>query len=257
MFSQKTIHDIKRHAIADFPKESIGLVVDGAYRPLENIAENPLDEAMIDEREALELGNHLNAIVHSHPSTPDCVYPNIPSVTDQRSQLAFGVPFGIVVCNEQSAANPFWWGDQVPKAPWTKPRGFHWIVADCYEFIRDIYWQQLGIRLKNFVREWGEWEDSPEHPARSGYVENFADAGFVEVDHPEPYDLGLLRFTDVKVISHAGVLLEGNFWAHHIADAEDPVNPERLSTIEPLGRWGKYVDPRKGGRWLRYVGARR
>lgn len=254
MFSPHCTHAMQQHALRDYPNEAIGMVVDGDYLELENVARDKLNSCEWDDRVPLRYGRSLNALVHSHPATPDYQNPNIPSPEDQRAQLAWGCPFGIVVCNGDTAAAPFWWGDGVPKRHWTEPRGFHWIVADCYEFIRDIYWQQLQIRLRNFVREWGEWRESPGKPARSGYLENFAAGGFVEVDRPRPFDLALLKFTDMRVPSHAGVLLDGNLWAHHLADDDEPVNPHRLSTVEPLGRWTKYTDPRRGGRWLRYVG---
>ena len=57
------------HAHAEFPKESCGLLVSGAYFPCENIADRPeLDFVLspFDYLKAMQAGQ-IEAVVHSHP----------------------------------------------------------------------------------------------------------------------------------------------------------------------------------------------
>lgn len=247
MFSPACIAAMKAHAVAEFPRESIGMVVDGDYLPLVNEAPGT-DGVAFDERFALRHGSALQAIVHSHPGGP-----GFPSYRDQAAQLAWDVPFGIVVCNEGGALDPLWWGDGAPRRPYLEETGFRWVIQDCYAKIRDAFWQARGIRLKDFAREWGAWRAEPGRPAFSGYLEHYKEAGFIQVDRPRDWDLAVMRFGEYGVPSHAGVLLPGNMLLHHLGHDSDPVDLSRLSKREPLGRWLRCI--RNGGFWLRYVGA--
>ena len=246
MFGAACIAAIKAHAVADYPRESVGMVVDGAYQPLSNEASEP-DAVAFDERVALRHGSALQAIVHSHPDGPA-----YPSYRDQASQIAWDVPFGIVTCGEAAAGEPLWWGSGAPRRPYLEATGFRWVIQDCYAKIRDVYEQARGIRLKEFAREWGAWKAAPDRPAFSGYLEHYRDAGFVQVDQPRDWDLAVMRFGEYGVPSHAGVLLPGNMLLHHLGHDSDPVDLSRLSKREPLGRWMRCI--KNGGFWLRYAG---
>jgi hypothetical protein len=61
----------------------------------------------------------------------------------------------------------------------------------------------------------------------------------------------LIRFTEFTVPSHAGVILPGEMLLHHIGHMDNPVDLSRLAVCEPLGRW---VNRKRPGRFLRYVG---
>lgn len=252
MFGPACIQAMRVHALAEYPRESAGMVVDGEYWPLVNESPDP-DAVMFDERVALRHGTALQALVHSHPNGPA-----YPSYQDQVSQIAWGIPWGIVSCNESVAAEPIWWGDGTPRPPYIprvdQPVGFRWVVDDCYQRIRDAFWQGRGIRLKEFAREWGAWKAGPGRPAFSGYLHHYRDGGFVEVDRPQEWDLAVMRFSEEVAPSHAGVLLAGNMLLHHLGDPDEPVALSKIARREPIGRWMRCI--RGGGFWLRYVGAR-
>jgi len=255
MFGPDCIAAIRRHAMEAHPRESCGAVVAGSYLPLPNMlpdepaspgAPSARDAFDFDERLVLQYGADLQALVHSHPDGPA-----YPSLKDQIGQLSWALPWGITVSTKASATVPFWWGDGTPRLPYLEPRGFHWIVNDCYSLIRDAFRQEHGITLKDFPREWGAWRRTPENPQGfSGYIEHFKAGGFVKVDDPQPWDLGVLKF-GTKAPSHAGIYLGRNLFLHHLSDDESPVAPYLLSRRVPLGNWRKYID--HGGFWLRYA----
>ena len=61
--------DAVRHAEHEYPKESVGLVVDDKYFPCRNIADDPKNKFVIspvDYAHAMFSGT-IEAVVHSHP----------------------------------------------------------------------------------------------------------------------------------------------------------------------------------------------
>lgn len=66
-------HDCKSeaeaHALAEFPREACGLVVDGKYWPCRNVAADPCADFVLDPRDylAAALSGTIEAVIHSHP----------------------------------------------------------------------------------------------------------------------------------------------------------------------------------------------
>ena len=61
--------DAVRHAEHEYPKESVGLIVDGKYVPCRNTADDPENTFVIspvDYAQAMFVGT-IEAVVHSHP----------------------------------------------------------------------------------------------------------------------------------------------------------------------------------------------
>lgn len=260
MFEKSVIDAWKAHARRCFPRECAGVVarVNGAARYVEIEAlRSDQDHVRFREDDVLGYGGDLLALCHSHTHVdPAAVYPNFPSRQDMEAQIAWDRPCGLLVAGRDHVSEPRWWGDGTPRPPILK-RGFWWVFEDCYELIRDVYREQRGIRLKQFAREWGAWKPSAVHPhGFSGYVEHYRAGGFVEVEKPQAWDLGVMRagFGEAhrNPLCHAGVVLPNGEFLHHRGHATRPVAPEMLSHTDPLVYWSRRVS--QGGMWLRYVG---
>lgn len=252
MFAADQIARMKAHARACYPRECCGLVVAGQYFECENTAADPLHDFEISDPLLQDAGADLQAIIHSHPDGP-----HYPTERDQAQQIAWGVPWGLIVATADSAANPIWFGDGAPIAP-LLTRGFRWGVTDCYSIIRDWYRLRRRIILPNFARAWGHWDrDVMGDKARSLYVDNFPRAGFRDLQlvpanspsilrHVLPGDVPLMRVQSPVYPNHAGVVTEDFNLLHHYT-AFDPVDLSRPPKHDPVGRWVPFVT-----HWLRY-----
>ncbi len=241
MFEQSVIAAAQAHAVAEYPRESCGLVVDGKYTPYKNI--HPKPEQAFKMATNAWLSAHkrgeIQAVIHSHPDGPDC-----PSADDMQGQVDTAIPWGIICTDGKDCLPTTWFGDAVP-TPTLTGRGFRHGVTDCYSLIRDYYKTQRGILLPEFPRNWEWWtEDDGDL-----YGQGFKQAGFVKITPEEvrPGDVFLAQIMS-KVPNHGGVLLEGGLALHHLS-AKLPVDMARLSRREPLNRWRNHVT-----HWLRYEG---
>ncbi|PZR92245.1 MAG: hypothetical protein DI537_13740 [Stutzerimonas stutzeri] len=256
---QKAFEDAKAHARAEFPKESCGLVVKGAYIACENIRTAP-DTHEPDNKEcgcqlcAFEIapaviahyGDDIEMIIHSHPNGP-----YFPSQVDMERQVATDVPWAIITLDsERISDEPVMWGDGLPIAPMIG-RTFMHGVHDCFSLIRDAFrlgkegleaqgivgWPHPPVTFPIAPRQDGWWEGSDDL-----YDDNWAKHGFVEIDSSEalPGDVFLMKIKSHKN-NHGGVLVGESTIMHHL--------PLRLSRREPAGLWG-----RQATRWLRYQG---
>jgi proteasome lid subunit RPN8/RPN11 len=212
-----TIAAFRDHAEASFPRESCGIVIDQAgaetYWPCRNIAESD-DHFCIhpgDYADAADAGTVLK-IVHSHPGTPPT-----PSDADKVGCEFSGVPWVIV---NWPTGN---WAEFSPdgfKAPLIG-RDFSYGVLDCYTLIQDYYARACGITLPSFEHQDHFWEKGI--PL---YEDNFAKAGFVVVDSPQPHDV-LLMMVGATVANHGAVYLGDNLILHHLM--------HRLSSVDVYG----------------------
>lgn len=255
----------KAHAIACYPEESCGIVAGGRYLRMENHAA-PVDEHVettecrcrlcafeIDPTAMLD--HEIEALIHSHPGGPYS-----PSAADMQSQIAMRVPWGIVPCDLDRAADIIWFGDQLPIAPLIG-RGFIHGVHDCFTLIRDVY--RTG---KDRLRADGITEDWPfdpivfdDVPRSDGwwlteldlYSDLFESRGFHSVDHEDRRagDVFLAIVQHVEngrvvgdKLNHGGVYIGGGLILDH--------RPARLSRREPMNIWA-----RTSQRWVRYGGA--
>lgn len=231
MFSEEITQAAKDHALSEFPKEAVGLVIDGCYHPQENIAENPEKDFRVKTFPLLG----LQAVIHSHPNTLKAV----PSALDMQSQIETAVPWGIIPVKKDWAGEVMWFGDQVPLLP-LLGRPFLHGVLDCYELLRSYYKMERGITLLQFPRdaEWWHQEDGPDLLS----PDNFKKAGFEEIDYSE-LQVGDVILAAIRCpkVNHCGVYIGKGLVLHHLYD--------RLSKREPLGPWTKFCRY-----YLRYVG---
>jgi proteasome lid subunit RPN8/RPN11 len=197
------------HALAESPRECCGLLVDTQngriYVACRNLADNPHQHFQIDHEDfarAEDLGE-IAAIVHSHP------FAGVqPSEADKVACEDSGLPW--VIVNPQIEAfniiEPS--GYQAPLIG----RPFVYGVLDCYSLVVDYYQRELGITLPYYVRDdaYGWWERGQDL-----YADRFGEAGFVEVQDPQPGDVILMQIQS-DVANHAAVYLGGNVILHHL-----------------------------------------
>lgn len=223
MFTADAILAMKRHALADYPRESCGLVVAGTYRPLPNRATDPAARFRIDDGDYLAHAGAIEAIVHSHPDGP-----LHPSAADMRGQIDSAVPWAILATDGERCSEPILWGEGVP-VPDLIGREFRHGVTDCYALVRDWFQLERGIRLPDFPRD-DEWW----HDGKNLYLDHFADVGFSVVRSGEALtgDVALMTVLS-PVPNHAGVVIDGDMLLHHL--------PRRLSRREPFGPWHRQI----------------
>lgn len=240
MIAKEVREQAVAHAISAYPHESVGVVVDGAYIPLENKHESPARDFYVPPEEYLALGT-IEALLHSHPFVKGDVIPCLyPSARDMASQMAMAVPWGIICCDDERAWEIEWFGDQTPRKP-LEGRGFAHGITDCYSLIRDYYLMEHGIRLKEFPRDWEWWKNGQDL-----YVEGFSQTGFVSIAPSGllPGDVFLASIGTSAMrggkVNHGGIYLGNDMILHHKTGAS-PYDPGRLSVRECGIRYMQYA----------------
>ncbi|MEO6147181.1 MAG: C40 family peptidase [Sulfuriferula sp.] len=216
-----TLAAIKAHAEAEFPRECCGLVSirrgREIYTPCGNLAKDadhfvmdPEDYARVEEAGA------VTAIAHSH-----CYVPATPSEADLVGCESSGVPW-IIYALPTHQVHTF--EPSGYKAPLIG-REFHHGSLDCYSLVRDYYREEAGIELPDYPRDVEWWL----HGANL-YLENFTQAGFVQVDPSDPkkHD-GILMKIASPVPNHAAVHVGDGVIIQHLAG--------RLSSRDMYGGW--------------------
>ena len=236
MLSGKVVESAVRHALDEYPKESVGVVTTGKYLHLANISLHPTEEFLT------RVGSYpepVEAFIHSHPSGDE-----EPSKIDMESQVATAVPWGIVPVYAPDDSRPIrageivWFGAQVPPVP-LLGRDFLYGVRDCFTLVRDYYCLEHNmVNPPEFPRDIDWWEKGEEMFTRK----NIEPHGFREVYAPELVegDIVFMR-VGAKVTNHCGIYIENSLLLHHLHN--------RLSRKEPFGPWMRYA--RSYWRWLK------
>ena len=202
----QTLKAIKAHAIAEYPRESAGLVVavgrKEIYRPCRNLASGD-DHFMIgaEDSAAAEDAGQIVAVVHSHPNATAQ-----PSQADRVACERYGLPWLIV------SVMP---GPEVAEIRRIEPEGyeapligreFSHGVLDCYAIVRDFHRRELGNELPDHDRadEW--WNDGTSNL----YLDQYEKDGWVPVSEGEPLKVGDMVLMQIRsgngVPNHAGVI---------------------------------------------------
>lgn len=244
----------KQHARETYPEESCGLIVDGAYVPVPNIAADPSTHvtegdctcrlcAFAMHPSTMVTYPNATHVLHSHP---DGQY--WPSAADMRGQMASGLAWGVIALDIDRISDPVLWGN-VPIPP-IIGRTFLSGVTDCFSLMRDTFrlgkdklaeqgidWPLDPVEIADQPRDDAWWE-----MGQNLYLDHFSERGFRQVKFEEarPADVFLCMIRSDRY-NHGGLLLRNNLILHHL--------PGRLSRREPAGIWARHA-----GVWLRYEG---
>jgi cell wall-associated NlpC family hydrolase len=228
-----------QHVLQEWPREACGVVVDGTYIPCENTHPEPHQNFRIDP--LVQVQHRIQAVLHSHPykSSDDTRFPpQWASQQDMQHWMGMGcIPWGIVACDGEGVSEMYWLEDDLDKPligrTWTHA------THDCYALVRDWFWQERQVKLPNYARGMGWWN---EREGDGMLVDNFMGAGFVPItpDQVTTGDCILMRY-GTRLIAHCGVVTGPNQFLHHLNN--------RLSGREPLS-----IYARQASKYVRYQG---
>ena len=215
--------------------EYVACIAGGEYYELENeCSENSCSfQFFVGADQLLEIYQRhgkIDILLHSHIRR-QLSHPILipPSARDIEMWMAGDIPvWGMVTVDKTGGYSDICWLDDAFIPPLIE-RPFVHGIYDCYSSIRDFYRLELNITLKNYPRDNVWWESG-----KNLYVENFADAGFVEVDDSE-YRIGdvLLSQISSHVINHGCVVTGSNQVLNHFVD--------RLSRYDDLHRYQRFA----------------
>lgn len=218
---------IRAIAIDAYPNEAVAAITaDGAVVRLTNVASDPLNSFAVAQSEYDQCGE-VACLVHSHPNGP--LYP---SEADMRTQLALGVPFGIIESRQGGADGYFEFGGSHKNL---HDRPFRHGVTDCYALIKDWYSEELGITLPEFPRSWGWWSEGG-----NLYMDGFLSAGFEQIENKEMRRGDMIFFEIRGHVCHAGVYLGNGEVFHHLGGING-YDPSRKPMIDSIYRWSKFI----------------
>lgn len=207
-----------QHAIAAYPKESCGLVLDEngveLYVPCENRAADRNSHFVISAEDYAQIEDRgqIKAVVHSHPDAHQR-----PSEADQVACEHSGVPWYIFAIHKNDDGVVALFGEAV-----TSPKGyeaplvgrmFAYGILDCYTLIQDYYKRELGITLDDFEHLDHHWEHGV-----SMYLDHYESQGFTPVPNPKELEVGDIIIMQIrsKVPNHAGVYIGNGLFLHHL-----------------------------------------
>lgn len=204
--NKKTLEAIRAHAIAEYPRESAGLVVvfgrKECYRPCRNLASGD-DHFIIgaEDNAAAEEAGQIVAVVHSHPNASAQ-----PSQADRVACNRYGVPWLIVSVMPGPEATEIRRMDPDGYEAPLIGREFSHGVLDCYAIVRDFHRIVLGNVLPDHPRtdEW--WNDG----SSNLYLDQYEQDGWRPVPEGEPLKIGDTVLMQIRsgngVPNHAGVI---------------------------------------------------
>ncbi len=221
-FYTTAVGDAIAHARAAHPEEACGLIVDSAYIPCTNGHAQPDRHFLIPVAQFAPwtATGRLDAIVHSHNDFAHA------SHDDLAQQHASRVPWCILNLKHGACTDVLWFGDQAPVAP-LAGRKFHHGIYDCYSLVRDYYRIHRRTGLPVYPREINWW-----HTGEDLITRNLHNAGFQPVTTPRTADVVVMSI-GAAVPNHCAVYIGQGLILHHLYG--------RLSRIEPLTRWRKYI----------------
>lgn len=194
--------------------------------PCRNVSPDPANSALVhpEDVDAAYLKGRVVAFYHSHPNCP-----STPSAQDVLAAEELQLPCYIFSVPDDT------WDYVFPEGmePGLVMRPFVFRVHDCYALVRDYFRQTYRVRLPNFARKEDFWETGD-----NLFIDNFARAGFVEVEDLKPDDGLLMSIGSSPALpNHAAIYLGKNQILHHLTG--------RISRIDAFtGKWSRYVQKR-------------
>jgi proteasome lid subunit RPN8/RPN11 len=258
MFPSAIIAAAQAQALAEFPREAVGLVLEQgegfAYLAVENVAADPLKHFAIAPETQAQYQEIIAAVIHSHPMAAAA-----PSEADMTQQQAMLVPWGIIATDGKGCRPTTWFGHgtkrSAPKQPIMNERGigrgFIHGWQDCLSLIIDWH-AGFGVSMPDQPRDWEWWLAKDGEPAKDFYRDLFEPYGFELIDGPVPgatffaalgyevNDQGQ-RTKPILRPNHGGIHLGDGVILHH-RGSELPIDAGRLAAKQPLGRWVRFFN---------------
>ena len=227
----------KTHCLEEYPREAVGCISNGWYKPLENIAED--DDAFEVDSKALYALENVSAVLHSHCIDIDSDEARenrrrsfdgrTPSMADVKLHQRLDVPCGIAECSGEWVNEPLWLGDD-EHAPLIG-RKFVYHINDCYTLVRAYYKEKYDVDLIDHHAPWEWWT---EEDGEGEYIEMFGTAGFYEVDirDAQEGDVFLMKFRS-SMCNHLAVNIGNGKILHHMIG--------QISQEVPMSKWAPYI----------------
>ena len=201
--------ELRVRAERAFPNEACGFILqDGSLVECQNRSSIP-DQFVISAEDFAEYDEQVAAIWHTHANFPRF------SEADIRSCKTLNIPFAVWDCG----SSQFLWLDPRQSAGLLQ-RPWNYGVHDCYAALRDWYYQELGVTLGDYPRNYdGEWNDR-------GFVyfeESFRNEGFIPVPAGQPLqrgDMVMFRIRNDVTCNHVAVIEDpaGNMLYQHLVN---------------------------------------
>lgn len=208
----------KQHALAEYPKESVGAIVADEYIPLINEARDPLQHF------DTAFHAHYEALIHSHPDESPA-----PSAHDMAQQQATALPWAILSVNSECAGPLEWFGDMVPSTPYIG-RTFLSGIRDCWCLVRDWYMKERGIVLDNLPRG-ATWAKEQIELISEKTIR---DTGLYPISFNELQEGDIVAArVGSAIVNHTGLYLGRGLLLHHPWNA--------LSCRTPIGPWQRVI----------------
>jgi len=216
-----------RAAKAAMPNELAGVIMDGEFVQLENVADDPENNFALSTQDMVRYvyTPECRAVVHSHPAIREEGQPArmrlSPSACDMQHQLDVAKPYVIVAENPETGVwETFDFGEHTIDYP-ILDRPFRHGVEDCYELIRKWHWQNRFDTLIPMPRDdlWFGSVENKIEPSANLYLDHFEKCGAARIYPRSPKDLlpgdVFLFKLLAKVWNHGGVYVgNGQAWHH-------------------------------------------
>lgn len=204
------------HAIAAYPAESCGLVVNvngvERYYACRNTATSKNDQFRLDPEDYAEAedAGEIIAVVHSHPDAAPR-----PSEADRVSCEASGLPWYIYSVHRNDDGVVAYFGeDAIEPTGYEAPligRPFAHGVLDCFALIRDWYRRERGIEIQNYDRTDNWWLRG-----ENLYIKHYEEAGFEVAKGPLQVGDIIIMQIRAPEPNHAGVYIGDGLFLHHL-----------------------------------------
>jgi len=220
--------DFKAHVLAEYPKEAVGVLINGRYVPCTNTHEEPTRHFRLSAEEQARLTatvGPITALLHSHPfdrrSAPRWP-PEWPTHLDMVQWLQGTIPWGIAATEGENLTDVVWLDEEHPATLDGRP--FVHGIWDCFSAVRDCL-KASGLVIPNYPRGMEWWQKGLSH-----YEDHFQEAGFHEVPISDlrPMDCLLMKVVS-PVINHAAVVTGPDTIFQHLI--------HRASGYYPLKPW--------------------
>jgi cell wall-associated NlpC family hydrolase len=221
----KNLEEFHNYVISEFPKEACGILQDGVFIPVENIASDPINFFEFPSKVSLGLQGIEYSVLHSHTMQEFTHDPRIPSMEDMQGRKASGVPWGIVHSEGENVSDILWFGE-ITTEPYIG-RKYLQNIYDCFTLVRDFYSEHFKVDIGLHPRpaDWEGWNPL--------YIEqNYQTLGFSPVTTAEFGDI-LLFSIGSRHINHLGIYLGGDEFYHHLYN--------RVSCKDSVKKWERQL----------------